>query len=78
MGKKLIATISLVLAFALAAVTFLAVPAGATPASPGACNMLHVSKATVGFAGMLNSSHGQGLDNMMDLVFASERAGCSP
>lgn len=77
MGKKLIATISLVLTFALAAVTFLAVPAGATPSSPGACNMLHVDNSTVGMAGMLNSGNGHGLDNMMGLVLASEASGCS-
>jgi hypothetical protein len=78
MGKNLIATVTLVLTFALAAVAFLAVPAAAAPASPGACNMLHVGNATVGFTGMLNSSHGQGLDNMMALVLASEGSGCSP
>jgi hypothetical protein len=77
MGKKLIATISLVLTFALAAVAFSAMPAAAAPSSPGACNMLHVGNSAIGFAGMLNSSHGQGLDNMVDLVVASEATRCS-
>jgi hypothetical protein len=76
--KKLIATISLALLFAVAIVAFSATPAAAAPASPGACNMLHVADSAVGFAGMLNSSHGQGLDNMVDLVLTSEAAGCTP
>jgi hypothetical protein len=74
MGMKLIATISLVLTFALAAATFLAVPAGATPSSPGACNMLHTNLN--GYYGMGKASE-QGLGNMMALVIASETSGCS-
>jgi hypothetical protein len=77
MGKKLIATIVMVFVVAAAALAAFAVPAAAAPASPGACNMLHVGNSTVGFAGMLNSGHGQGLDKMMELVLASEEAGCS-
>lgn len=73
MRRKLIATSSLV--FALAALAFSATPAAAAPASPGACNMLHTS--STGFEGMLKASP-QGLDNMIDLVLASEAAGCSP
>jgi hypothetical protein len=75
MSKKLIATISLALMFAVAAVTFSAMPAAATPISPGACNMLHTSPT--GFAGMLKASD-QGLANMIALVVASEQSGCSP
>jgi hypothetical protein len=77
MSKKLITTTSLVLMLAGAA-GFSAAPATATPSSPGACNMLHVSNSAVGFAGMLNSGHGQGLENMIELVLASEAAGCTP
>jgi hypothetical protein len=73
MSKNLIATISLV--FALAALGFSAMPAAGAPASPGACNMLHTS--STGFEGMLKASD-QGLGNMIDLVLASEAAGCSP
>jgi hypothetical protein len=77
MSKRLITTTSLVLMLAAAA-GFSAASAAATPSSPGACNMLHVTNSAVGFAGMLNSGHGQGLENMIDFVFASEAAGCTP
>ena len=74
MSKKLIATISLVFVFALAAVAFSAMPAAAG-VSPGACNMLHVSPT--GFAGMLKASD-QGLAKMIPLVVASLESGCTP
>jgi len=73
MNKKLITTILLVFTFASAAIAFSAVPVAAAPASPGACNMLHVSPT--GMDGMLKASD-QGLSNMMNLVFASEASGC--
>jgi hypothetical protein len=75
MSKKLITTILLVLAVAAAAVpTALAAPKNATPASPGACNMLHTSDA--GLEGMMNDRHV--LDIMIPLVIASLDAGCTP
>lgn len=74
MLMKLITTISLVLMLAVAA-AFSAAPAAATPTSPGACNMLHVSPT--GFEGMLKASE-RGLRNMIALIIASEEAGCSP
>ena len=74
MLMKLITTISLVLMLAVAA-PFSAAPAAATPSSPGACSMLHVSPT--GFEGMLKASE-RGLRNMIALVIASEEAGCSP
>ena len=70
MSKKLITTVALVFAFAAAATR-----GGATPASPGACNMLHTNLA--GYLGMLRASE-QGLGNMMALVIASEESGCVP
>jgi hypothetical protein len=70
MNKKLIA-----LPLVLAAAVTVSGPAGATPSSPGACNMLHTSAK--GYAGMLKASD-QGLGNMMALVIASETAGCTP
>ena len=75
MSKKLITTISLVVALATlgAASTATAEPNNATPSGPGACNMLHVSSK--GMDGMLKASD-QGLGNMMALVRASEAAGC--
>lgn len=75
MGRKLIATVSLVLTLALAAVAFSAAPAAAAPTSPGACNMLHTNLK--GYEGMLGASE-QGSGNMMALVIASEGAGCTP
>jgi hypothetical protein len=71
MSKRLITTVSLGLMLA----AFSAAPAAATPSSPGACNMLHVSDK--GFEGMLKASE-RGLGNMIALVVASEEAGCSP
>jgi hypothetical protein len=72
MTKKVLATIVLVFIFATTA-AIPAVAAAATPTSPGACNMLHVSPQ--GMDGMLKASS-QGLGNMMELVIASETAGC--
>jgi hypothetical protein len=69
MSKKLITT--MVLVFTSAAVS--AVPAAATPTSPGACNMLHVS--ATGMEGMFKASE-RGLDNMISLILASEASGC--
>jgi hypothetical protein len=71
MWRKLIATTSLVLMLALAAVT--ASAAAGTPTSPGACNMLNANSQ--GLAGMDGS---QGGKNMVPLVVASLGAGCSP
>jgi hypothetical protein len=70
MFSKLIALTSLVLTLAAVAV---AVPAAATPTSPGACNMLNAS--VQGIAGMDGS---QGGKNMVPLVLASLTAGCTP
>jgi hypothetical protein len=71
MSRKLITVI--VLTFTLAAAVALsALPAAAAPASPGACNMLHTSSQ--GMDGMMKAS--QGLENMMQLVIASEASGC--
>ena len=72
MSKKLITTMLVVFAFAVAAISS-AVPAAATPTSPGACNMLHVS--ATGMDGMFKASE-RGLDNMINLILASEAAGC--
>jgi hypothetical protein len=69
MSKKLIATVVLAFTFAVVSV----VPAAATPSSPGACNMLHVS--ATGMDGMFKASE-RGLDNMINLILASEAAGC--
>jgi hypothetical protein len=75
MSKKPITTV-LASTCALAAASFSAPPAAATPpASPGACNMLHVSPT--GFAGMMKASD-QGLSNMIALIVASEESGCAP
>jgi hypothetical protein len=74
-ARKLITTISLVVALATVGVasTASAAPNNTPPKSPGVCNMFHVGDSTVGFAGMDNSSHGQGYgyDEMFDLVVAS-------
>ena len=72
MSKKLMTTAMLVVAVGTAA-ALPALPAGAVPASPGACNMMHVSPQ--GMDGMLKASD-QGLGNMMALVTASEAASC--
>jgi len=69
MSKKLITTMVLTFTFGVVP----AAPAAATPSSPGACNMLHVSPQ--GMDGMLKASS-QGLGNMMELIIASEAAGC--
>ena len=74
MSNKMMRTLALAVACGTAAVV-LAGPAAAAPASPGACNMLNVSPT--GMAGMLKASD-QGLSNMMELVIASEAAGCTP
>lgn len=74
MSKKLFTTILLVVALATlgAASTASAGPNNATPASPGACNMLHSSAN--GLAGMMNDRHVY--DIMIPLVEASLNAGC--
>ena len=75
MSKKLITTISLVVALATlgAASTATAEPNNATPSGPGACNMLHASDA--GLSGMMNDKHV--FDIMIPLVEASLGAGCT-
>lgn len=78
MSRKLIARVVLASSFAAAAIAFPATSGATAPASPGACNMLNVSRSAVGFEGMLQSGHGQGLENMIELVLASEAAGCTP
>jgi hypothetical protein len=70
MSKKLITTMALTFTFA----SLSAGQAAATPSSPGACNMLHVSAK--GMEGMFKASD-QGLNNMIELVLASEAAGCT-
>jgi hypothetical protein len=72
MWKKLIAITSLVFTLAVAAVAFSVAPAGATPTSPGACNMLNANAQ--GLAGMDGL---QGGKNMVPLVVASLGAGCT-
>ena len=74
MSRKLMTTISLVVALATlaAASTATAGPNNATPSSPGACNMLHASDA--GLNGMMNDTHV--FDIMIPLVGASLGAGC--
>jgi hypothetical protein len=76
MNKKLITTISVVVAMATLGVTSTANadPNNATPASPGACNMLHTSDT--GLNGMMNDRHV--FDIMIPLVYASFGAGCTP
>jgi hypothetical protein len=81
MRKKLFTTISLVGALATLGVTSTAIagskiadPNNATPASPGACNMLHTSDT--GLNGMMNDTHV--FDIMIPLVEASVAAGCTP
>lgn len=73
MSKKLNTTIVLATALATAAVTSTAQAASnATPASPGACNMLHTSER--GLDEMMNDAHV--FDIMIPLVAASLNAGC--
>ena len=76
MSKRLITTISLVVALATfgAASTATAEPNNATPTSPGACNMLHTNEH--GLIGMMNDRHVY--DIMIPLVLASLDAGCTP
>jgi hypothetical protein len=76
MSKKLFTTISLVVALAALGVTPTAIagPNNATPASPGACNMLHASDK--GLDVMMNDRHVY--DIMIPLVEASFGAGCTP
>jgi hypothetical protein len=76
MRKKLIPTILLVFALATAGVasTVAAAANNTTPASPGACNMLHTSDK--GLNGMMNDRHV--FDIMIPLVEASFAAGCTP
>jgi hypothetical protein len=72
-SKRLITTISIVVALGIAPIAT-ADPNNATPAGPGACNMLHASEN--GMAGMMNDRHVD--DIMMPLVEASVNAGCHP
>ena len=76
MSKRLFMTISLAAALAMLGVTSTATaaPHNATPASPGACNMLHTSDT--GLNGMMNDRHV--FDIMIPLVEASFAAGCTP
>lgn len=69
MSKKLITTMVLTFTFAAGS----GGPAAATPTSPGACNMLHVSPT--GMDGMFKASE-RGLENMINLIVASEASGC--
>jgi hypothetical protein len=71
MCKTLIATTSLVITFATAAIA--SSGAVAAPTSPGACNMLNAN--VQGLAGMDGS---QGGKNMVPLVVASLGDGCAP
>jgi hypothetical protein len=75
MRKRLITTISLVVAFATFGGASTAIAANnTTPASPGACNMLHTDYQ--GLIGMMNDRHVY--DIMIPLVLASLDAGCTP
>src|SRR4029453_1633569 len=81
MNKKLITTITLVVAPATLGVTAtpmahpkMSDPTNAPPASPGAFNMLHTSDT--GLNGMMNDRHV--FDIMIPLVEASFAAGCTP
>lgn len=73
MRRKLIATVSMAAAAALA-VGSGAAPAVAAPSSPGACHMMLA--APQGVIGMHGASE-QGFGNMIDLLDASFEAGCS-
>ena len=75
MSKRLIATTSLILALSTSGVgASTAIAANnATPASPGACNMLHANEH--GMTGMMNDRHVY--DIMIPLVLASLEAGCA-
>jgi hypothetical protein len=75
MSKRLITTISLITALSASGVASSALAANnATPASPGACNMLHANEQ--GLTGMMNDRHV--FDIMIPLVLASLDAGCTP
>ena len=78
MNRRVIARAVLISSLAAAALALPTAAGAVAAASPGACNMLNVSRSEVGFEGMLQSGHGQGLANMIELVLASEAAGCSP
>jgi hypothetical protein len=78
MTKKLFVRATLISSFAAAALAFPATSGAVAEASPGACNMLNVSRSAVGFDGMLHSGNGRGLENMIELVLAAEAAGCTP
>jgi hypothetical protein len=71
--KKLIATIALGGAFAVAGSVGSAAVAANTPTSPGACHMLEANSN--GLAGMDGSQGGR---NLLPLVIASLGAGCTP
>jgi hypothetical protein len=76
MNKRLITTIALLMALStsgIAASTAIAAN-NTTPASPGACNMLHTNEQ--GLIGMMNDRHVY--DIMIPLVLASLDAGCTP
>jgi hypothetical protein len=77
MNKRLFTRNSLVVALAtlgMASTAMAANPNNATPASPGACNMLHASET--GLNGMMNDRHV--FDIMIPLVEASFGTGCTP
>jgi hypothetical protein len=78
MRKNAIVRVTLASVFAIGALAFPATSGAVAAGSPGACNMLNVSRSAVGFGGMLQSGNGQGLENMTTLVLASEAAGCTP
>jgi hypothetical protein len=78
MKKKTIVRAMLASSFATVSLVIPATSGAVAAGSPGACNMLNVSRSAVGFDGMLQSGNGRGLDNMMELVLASEAAGCTP
>jgi hypothetical protein len=74
MSKKLITAALLVFALATPGVASAVGDANnRTPASPGACNMLHTNEQ--GLIGMMNDRHVA--DIMIPLVIASEVAGCT-
>jgi hypothetical protein len=75
MTRKLITTISLISALSTSGFASTAIAANnTTPASPGACNMLHTNEH--GLIGMMNDRHVD--DIMIPLVLASLEAGCTP
>jgi len=76
MSKRLLTPFSLFVVLATLGLTSTATagPNNATPASQGACNMLHASDE--GMNGMMNDRHVY--DIMLPLVGASLAAGCTP